>query len=127
MTIDTLGSLGGPRTDRTPVSAEPAARPAGVTSPSPAVAPVNAAPVAAQGAQPTMDELQDAVGKLNASMQASEKSLQFSIDEDSKRTVVKLIDTTTKEVVRQYPSEEALRISKALDHFKGGLLLNHAV
>ena len=125
MTIDTLGSLGGPRTDRTPVSTEPAARPTGVANP--AAVPAGAAPVTTQGHQPSMDELQDAVGKLNASMQASEKSLQFSIDEDSKRTVVKLIDTTTKEVVRQYPSEEALRISKALDHFKGGLLLNHAV
>ncbi len=126
MTIDTLGSLPGGRMDRLTPTGEQATPPAGATR-APAVPVETANPVAAKGAAPTMDELQDAVGKLNASVQASSQSLQFSIDEDSKRTVVKLIDLTTKEVVRQYPTEEALRISKSLDNFKGGLLINHRV
>ena len=36
-------------------------------------------------------------------------------DQDTKRTVVKVVDQTTKEVVRQFPTKEALAIAKALD------------
>ncbi|QBE64854.1 flagellar protein FlaG [Pseudoduganella lutea] len=70
------------------------------------------------------DELKDAVGKLNASVHA--QNLEFSIDEDSKRTVVKVVDSATKEVVRQMPTEEALEIAKALDKAFGLLISEKA-
>lgn len=49
-------------------------------------------------------------------------NLQFSIDEDSGRTIVRVIDTSTKEVIRQIPSEELLDISRAIDKLQGVLL-----
>jgi flagellar protein FlaG len=52
-------------------------------------------------------------------MPPSAQSLQFSIDEDSKDIVVKVIDQSTKEVVRQIPTEEALEIAKSLDKMRG--------
>lgn len=125
MTIDSLGSLAGVRGNFAASDNGPTTAPAAGTR-APATPTATANPVTAKDAPASMDELQDAVGKLNASIQASSQSLEFSIDEDSKRTVVKLVDVTTKEVVRQYPSEEALRISKSLDGFKG-LLVRHTV
>jgi flagellar protein FlaG len=56
-------------------------------------------------------------------MPAAAQSLEFSIDEDSKETIVKIVDQNTKEVVRQIPSVEALSIAKSLDKMMG-LLIN---
>jgi flagellar protein FlaG len=123
MTIDTLGGLSG-GTGRGPVGNDTTANakqhPAGIRPPVAATQTPDA--VKAKAVPVPMDELKDAVGKLNASMRENGRSLEFSIDEDSKRTVVKLIDVSTKEVVRQYPTEEALRISKSLDSFMGRLI-----
>jgi flagellar protein FlaG len=68
------------------------------------------------------EELSAAVKKINESMPASAQSLEFSIDDDSKDIVVKVIDQSTKEVVRQIPSQEALDIAKSLDKMRGLLL-----
>jgi flagellar protein FlaG len=66
-------------------------------------------------AAPSRSELSKAVKTINDAMLASSQSLEFSIDEDSKDIVVKVIDQTTKEVVRQIPSLEALQIAKSID------------
>jgi flagellar protein FlaG len=68
------------------------------------------------------EDVSAAVKKINESLPTSAQSLQFSIDEDSKDIVVKVIDQNTKEVVRQIPSEEALDIAKSLDKMRGLLI-----
>lgn len=78
----------------------------------------------ADGVEPSKQDLSDAVKKLNDSMLGSAQSLEFSIDEDTKGIVVKVIDQNTKEVLRQMPSKEALEISKSLDKMRG-LLIDH--
>lgn len=54
------------------------------------------------------------------------RNLQFSVDEDSGRTVVKVVDTNTNEVIRQIPSEELLAIAKSLSSSKGLLIKQEA-
>jgi flagellar protein FlaG len=78
----------------------------------------------ADAAPATRAQVTDAVKKINDAMQASAQSLEFSIDEDSKHIVVKVIDQDTKEVVRQMPSKEALAIAKSIDKMRG-LLIDH--
>lgn len=58
------------------------------------------------------EELQEAVAKLNEHVQQIQRDLQFSVDDSSGHTVVRVVDSETDEVVRQLPSEEALRISR---------------
>jgi len=53
--------------------------------------------------------------------------LQFSVDDDSGRPVIKVTDRTTNELVRQIPSEEALQIARDVEQFQKGLLLNRKV
>ena len=60
------------------------------------------------------------VAALDASM------VEFSLDADSGRVVVKIIDSATQEVVRQIPMEEMLALAKALDKFQGLLLQTKA-
>lgn len=50
-------------------------------------------------------------------------TLEFSVDRSSERRVVKVVDAESGEVIRQFPSEEALKISQSLDRLQG-LLLN---
>jgi flagellar protein FlaG len=69
----------------------------------------------ADGVKPSREDVSAAVKKMNDAILGSSQSLQFSIDEDSKDIVVKVIDQSTKEVVRQIPSKEALQIAKSID------------
>jgi flagellar protein FlaG len=80
------------------------------------------------GIKPSYGDVSAAVKKMNDAMLGSSQSLQFSIDEDSKDLVVKVIDQNTKEVLRQMPSKEALQIAKSIDKMMEkmhqGLLIN---
>lgn len=75
---------------------------------------------------PSKDELDKAVKDLNDFVGAVNTDLRFSVDEESGKTVVKVIDEATKEVIKQFPSKEALAIAKALDSIKGLLVQQKA-
>ena len=62
--------------------------------------------------QQRADDLRDKVAQLNDYMQNMNRNLQFSVDDTSGDTVIKVIDSETEEVVRQIPSEEILEASK---------------
>lgn len=86
-------------------------------------APSDSAPAATPAsAAPTREQLDDAVANINKSLQSLSQDLEFSVDQDSNRTIVKVVDQQTKEVIRQIPSSEALEIAKALDTVKGLLI-----
>ncbi|HXU93657.1 MAG TPA: flagellar protein FlaG [Gallionella sp.] len=73
--------------------------------------------------QATAEQLKNVVDNINKALKQSNRNLEFTIDSDTKRSVVKLIDSETRDVIRQFPSEEALAISKAIDRIQQGLLL----
>ncbi|WP_306535742.1 flagellar protein FlaG [Geobacter sp.] len=60
-----------------------------------------------------------AAEKINEFIQSFTRDLQFTVDRDTDRVVLKVLDRTSGEVIRQIPSEEALKIAKALDELKG--------
>lgn len=76
--------------------------------------------------QPDASTAQNQVGQalqsINKALQALSSNLEFSVDADSKRTIVKVVDQQTKEIIRQMPSTEAIEISKALDKLQGMLI-----
>ena len=45
--------------------------------------------------------------------------IQFSVDEHSGRTVVKVVDTATGHILRQIPWDETPAMSRALARLKG--------
>lgn len=53
-------------------------------------------------------------------------SLKFSIDDDLGTVVIKVIDSSSDEVIKQIPSEEAIALAKALDKIKGLLVQQKA-
>lgn len=72
--------------------------------------------------QPSAAQLTQAVASINEAMQKLAPGLEFSIDQESNRTIVKVIDQQTKELIRQMPSAETLEIAKALDRVQGLLI-----
>jgi flagellar protein FlaG len=75
---------------------------------------------------PSQGQLSDAVKKINETLQGLSQNLEFSVDEDSHRTVVKIVDRQTNDVIRQIPTTEAMEISKALDRVQGLLIRQEA-
>ena len=80
-----------------------------------------AAPVAPAAYVPEVAQihLDDAIARTNASMRSVATNLQFEKDSSSGKTVVRVIDSETQQVLRQMPSEEMLAMSKALDRLQG--------
>lgn len=75
---------------------------------------------------PTLDQITQAINSINQAMSSMSSDIQFSLDEDSNRTIIKIVDQQTKEVLRQIPSAEALAIAKALDQAQGLLIKQKA-
>lgn len=74
--------------------------------------------------EPSSLQLQNAVGVINQAMQRSNLSLRFSIDSDTKRPIIQMLDTETGDLIRQIPSKELLAIASSIDEFlQRGVLL----
>jgi len=67
----------------------------------------------------TAESLEDSIHFINHSMQNIQRDLSFSIDADSNRTVIKVLDSKSGSVIRQIPTEQALdmvnRIKESTD------------
>lgn len=63
-------------------------------------------------------DVDEAVKNINTVLSVRSQSLEFTVDEESNRTIVSVIDKETQEVIRQMPSREALEIAKALDQLQ---------
>lgn len=72
-----------------------------------------------QATQIDKDALAGAVKKLNEYVAPALQTVEFSLDHDSKRMIVKVVDTATHKVLRQIPNEEVVAMSKALDKLQG--------
>jgi flagellar protein FlaG len=82
----------------------------------------------AQRKPPSPAEVRKAVESANRTLTEKSSELSFQLDDDTGSVVVKLVDTKTKEVLRQIPSPEALAIAKALaeEQKRGALLQTNA-
>ena len=64
------------------------------------------------------DNVKKAVSQVEEFMKQTQRKLQFSTDEESGKIVVKVVASETGELIRQIPSEEALRIAHSLSDVK---------
>ncbi|MCK8688358.1 flagellar protein FlaG [Pseudomonas umsongensis] len=64
--------------------------------------------------QPKRAELEQAVTSIRDFVQSTQRNLDFSIDDKTGTVVVKVIATESGEVIRQLPSEAALKLAQTL-------------
>ncbi|RJG09864.1 flagellar biosynthesis protein FlaG [Pseudomonas cavernicola] len=65
-------------------------------------------------AQVDQSAVQQAVSTIAAYAQSISRNLSFNLDDSSGRVVVKVTDSVSGEVIRQIPSEEALKLAESL-------------
>lgn len=95
------------------------------TNATPSQAPIAATtPEAKKNTDPA--QLDKAVNDINKSLQDRGQDVRFSIDQSSKRVVVKIVEQGTNKVLRQIPTEQALEISQSLDKLQGLIIKQEA-
>lgn len=80
---------------------------------------VTAQPLEREQLEKMAQQLQEFMGEMN-------RSLQFQVDEDSGRDVIKVLDKDTGDIIKQYPSEEVLNLVSKLSE-TAGLLIDYTV
>ncbi len=72
---------------------------------------------------PTVDQkhLEEMVDDLNGFAQSVQRQLQFSVDQDNGKMIVKVVDAETKDVIREIPSEEIREMQKKLQEVNDAL------
>ncbi|MAD45758.1 MAG: flagellar biosynthesis protein FlaG [Oceanospirillaceae bacterium] len=75
----------------------------------------------------SQDEVQEAVSRINEYVQQTERTLDFQLDEDSGRTVIRVYDKSSSELIRQIPSELALELAQKLNDEEPTLLFSAQV
>jgi len=122
-------SLNAPSSGKSPVKSVPVGNvlpESGELAPNIATANNNVRQFQQQSEQkPSDDEVFGAVQELNDFVQNARREIHFSVDDQTGRTVVKVIDHQTKDVIRQIPGDEILEVArrmKDLNGEKGNLL-----
>lgn len=63
---------------------------------------------------PTKEGLESAVARMNDYVQSIQRDLQFTVDEDLDKTIVKVIDSHSGEIIRQIPDAIFLELARKL-------------
>ncbi|KPN77441.1 flagellar protein FlaG [Shewanella sp. Sh95] len=71
-------------------------------------------------------KLTQVVSELSDMMSMMRKGLAFKVDENSGQAVVTVLDRDTGDVIRQMPSEEALKLAEKLSEVTGLLMKTEA-
>lgn len=75
---------------------------------------------------PSSLEVEDAVKRLTEFVAPTGSEISFSVDDTSGVRIVKILDSQSKDVIRQIPSEEAVDLARALDKLQGLLIKDKA-
>lgn len=78
------------------------------------VRPQSAEPAGEKG----REQIEDAVASIQEFVQSVRRSINFSVEEGAGRVVVKVTDADSGDVIRQIPSEEALRLAENLSEVR---------
>ena len=71
--------------------------------------------------KPTEKETNSVVKELNDAMKLFNTTLSFSVDKETGITVIKVMDSTTKDVIRQIPPEDILKTAERIHNLLGVL------
>lgn len=111
MTVKAAGAPPGPAATANRAEQAGSGRPAGGKS----------LPAAASAAPP-VDRVEFAVRQIQQYLSESSRALEFQVDKQSGRTVIRVVNPENGELIRQIPSEEIVQIASTLSTRGGGLI-----
>jgi len=69
--------------------------------------------------EPNREEVKDAVKDIQDFVSTVTTDLKFTVDKETGKTIVSVVDSKTKQVVRQIPAEEIMKIARNIDRMQG--------
>ena len=81
--------------------------------------PVEATRETLETIEASVEKMQKAAEQLNQFMKNGQRSLDFSVDKNTNQVVVQVVDKSTKEIVRQIPGPEAIKLAENLEQMMG--------
>lgn len=126
MTINSIGAAAGGIVSALLAAGRPSAQPSGEPA---AVVPGGQSP--GDGARNVVElstaALESIAGDWQRKLADVAPEIRFSVDQTSGRSLIRVVDRTTDELIRQIPSEEVLAISQAIDAFQKRLMPDQQV
>lgn len=119
-----MDNLDTARLQTLPVATAPATRPATSSEGKPLPSAGETVPAADTQAPAPVEniDLSGVVQQIESYLSSSQRSLNFRVDEASGRQVITVVNPENGEVIRQIPSEEALRMAASLSAGNTGLI-----
>lgn len=77
-------------------------------------------------AAPPVQELEKITDHLNDFMKELKVGLHFEVNKEDGELLIKVVDTETKDIIRQIPAELTLHLRKTLDNTQGIILRTEA-
>lgn len=87
-------------------------------SPSAAAVSETSKPVETLG-NPSLNEVVDAINSVEESLRIFTQKVNFSVDKDTGRFLIKVIDSESGDVIREIPPERVLKISQQIKEILG--------
>src|SRR3954462_3873731 len=75
---------------------------------------------------PSQEDVKHAVKDIQDFVSTVTTDLRFTVDKETGKTVVSVGDSKTKQIVRQIPSEEIMKIARNIDRMQGLLFSDKA-
>ena len=72
--------------------------------------------------EPNNEQLKQVAADLTDMVAMMQKGLKFSVDDDSGKQVIKVQDIESGDIIRQIPSEEALKLAQKISEVSGVLM-----
>ncbi|GAA5132067.1 flagellar protein FlaG [Thalassotalea piscium] len=81
----------------------------------------------------SVEELEQAFEEISQFMNMYNRNVNFSMDEKSEKTVIKVFDSDSKELIKQFPSEDLVKLAQKIKELrqdvdlKSGIFLDEKV
>jgi flagellar protein FlaG len=79
-----------------------------------------------KGESLSIEDIENVIKEMNRFVQIFNTKISFEIDKDTRKTILKIVDAQTNEIIRQIPPEELLEISRRISELLG-LIINEKV
>lgn len=75
------------------------------------------------------EKTQSAISGINRTLREMDQNVEFifSVDTDNNGQIIKVIDTKTGSLIRQFPLKEMFDIAHSIDHLQKNVLLNEKI
>ena len=73
----------------------------------------------AEVSKPSAKQVQQSLDDINKVLTGFSISVRFQVDPDFNELIVKVVDVDSGKLIRQFPSEDMVKMSKAMDNLKG--------